>query len=637
MKIVAKKLRTPLAMAVAAAVAGWQPVVFAQEEDSGIPQPTVSGTPQPSEQIEEVVVTGRFISSSQQLVNERLNDAFATDLLGADTIARLGDSTVGDALRRVPGLSLVQDKFVYIRGLGERYSQTTLNGASIPSPDLTRNVIPLDIFPTSVVESLRVQKSWSPDLSANFGGGAVDIRTKGIPDAFTVKIDFDVGINSENPSNVTTYRGGGDDDLGTDDGWRALPQSISNGVARYEGQVNLVRIQQFESRADLSNPISFFEAGQINRQFATELNRDMLSLKDESVAPDYGLRASIGSRWDIGNEWTFGAAVSGSYDTDTRWRRTRTRDSGEETRDTQFGIREETTVNTSIAGTGNLGVTWTEDHEIETTHLFLRNTDDETEVFNFFNENLSFNPDSPSGQSSGFRDTRLEFEEREMTTNQIRGEHYWGDATREKFSFLDWGFVPTETKIDWFYSESEATTEIPSRVLFRDRTTVDNATLDVVDFQARLVRNAVEYRFTDLLDEVENYGASIMVPFNWGSNYVEFSGGYSHQHKARTYRTDQFSFGFTEVADPAILSLPAVDLYSDANITAAMRDPDITNPDPNAMVFTNSFEFATQDNRNSYIAAVATDGVWGKVDWTFNDTWRFAVGARWEDYRQVAI
>ena len=73
-------------------------------------------------QIEEVVVTGRFISSSQQLVNERMNDAFATDLLGEDTIARLGDSTVGAALRRVPGISLVDDKYVYIRGLGERYS-----------------------------------------------------------------------------------------------------------------------------------------------------------------------------------------------------------------------------------------------------------------------------------------------------------------------------------------------------------------------------------------------------------------------------------------------------------------------------------------------------------------------------------
>ena len=141
------------------------------------------------EEVEEVVVLGRFISSSQQLVNERMNDAFATDLLGADTISRLGDSTVAFALRRVPGLSLVQDRFVYIRGLGERYTTTTLNGAAIPSPDLTRNVIPLDVFPTAVVESLKVQKSYSPSQTANFGGGSVDIRTKGIPDAFTLRFE----------------------------------------------------------------------------------------------------------------------------------------------------------------------------------------------------------------------------------------------------------------------------------------------------------------------------------------------------------------------------------------------------------------------------------------------------------------
>ena len=73
-------------------------------------------------------------------------------------ISRLGDSTVALALRRVSGLSLVGDKFVYVRGLGERYSNTMLNGATVPSPDLTRNVIPLDVFPTAIVESLRVQK-----------------------------------------------------------------------------------------------------------------------------------------------------------------------------------------------------------------------------------------------------------------------------------------------------------------------------------------------------------------------------------------------------------------------------------------------------------------------------------------------
>jgi outer membrane receptor protein involved in Fe transport len=172
--------------------------------------PPTDTRPNDADAIEEVVVTGRFISSSQQLVNERMTDAYATDLLGEDTIARLGDSTVGDALRRMPGLSLVGGKFIYIRGLGERYSSTFLNGAQIPSPDLTRNVIPLDVFPTSVVESLRVQKAWSPYLPANFGGGSVDIRTKGIPDGFVMKVEIGSGSNSEASGSGLTYPGGSD-------------------------------------------------------------------------------------------------------------------------------------------------------------------------------------------------------------------------------------------------------------------------------------------------------------------------------------------------------------------------------------------------------------------------------------------
>jgi len=136
---------------------------------------------------------GRAMSATQELINERLTDANVIDTLGSETINRLGDSTVGAVLRRLPGLTLVNDKFVYIRGLGERYSASLLNGANIPSPDLTRNVIPLDIFPTSIVESLRVQKAWSPNLPANFAGGNVDIRTRGIPDGFLFNFELGTG------------------------------------------------------------------------------------------------------------------------------------------------------------------------------------------------------------------------------------------------------------------------------------------------------------------------------------------------------------------------------------------------------------------------------------------------------------
>lgn len=579
--------------------------------------------------IEEIIATGRFIDASEQLVNERMNDAFATDLLGADLISRLGDSTVAAALRRVPGLTLVQDKFVYIRGLGERYSQSTLNGASIPSPDLTRNVIPLDVFPTSIVESLRVQKSWSPARSANFGGGAVDIRTRGIPDALTFKFEFGLGENSETPSRAIHYAGGGDDRLGTDDGSRALPVSVTQALASYQGDPSVNAIYSYLQGQDPT--ATLYDAELANRQLAASLNRN-IGIVQQSTDPDYKLRADFGTRFDINNDWQAGFNVGAAYETDWRFRRTRTANFGLPLE--QNGTREESTQAVNITGTLNLGLNYLDDHSITTTTMLLRNTDDETEVFDFFNENRPL----PSGR--GFRNYRLQFEEREMVTNQIAGSHYLGADTREKLPFLEGLLkrIPAETHIDWFYSTSEAETDIPNQVTVTSETFTDPTTGAVESEFVRLTSSAADFRFTDLNDEVDHYGWSVVMPVEFGNSYVELSGGYDHARKARIYQQTQLSLGFLGVSDLSVLEGGLNDVFSDANIFADTPDPDPTNPVPGARVFENNIVFDRQGtNSNSYLAATMTDSIWGQVDYTWMDTWRFAVGARWEDYRQAAV
>jgi TonB-dependent receptor len=599
-------------------LSAWWPVfVAAQEADES----------EGEGELDEVVVTGRFLSSSQQLVNERMNDAFAADLLGADTISRLGDSTVAAALRRVPGLTLVQDKYVYIRGLGERYSQSTLNRAQIPSPDLTRNVIPLNVFPTSIVESLRVQKAWSPDLPANFGGGAVDIRTKGIPDGFVLNFEAGIGANSENPSSVNSYKGGGDDAFGTDDGTRALSPVIINGVASYQGNPSVNSILSFLERQDLG--ATLYDAQLENRELALALNRN-IGIKSESTSPDYKFRANVGNSFDIGSDWIAGFNVGGSYETDWRFRRTLTANFGRP--DEENGVKEESTRSVNIAGTLNLGLKWGEDHEIATTSLFLRNTDDETEVFDFFNENR------PKSSGRGFRDYRLQFEERKMMTHQIDGTHYLGAETRERLPFIGKivSWLPAETRIDWFYSTSTAETGIPNQVAVASETFTDRLTGEVQSENVRLLSSAADYRFTDLDDEVDNYGWSATVPIDFNNSYLKLSGGWDHAQKARTYRQSQFSLGYLSVSDPSVLEGGLDEVFSDENIMASM--PDFSSPVPGAEQFTNNAVFDRQGaNTNSYIAATMTGSVWSKVDWTWRDTWRIAVGARWEDYRQAAV
>ena len=157
----------PIAMALCIAMS--TSLVMAQEADNGESE---------DDTIEEVVVSGtRLKGTATAVLEERKNQAFVSDILGADQISRTGDSDAASALRRVTGLTLVDGKFIYVRGLGERYSSTQLNGAAVPSPDPTRNVIPLDLFPSDIIESLSVQKAYSPSMPASFGGGNVDIQS----------------------------------------------------------------------------------------------------------------------------------------------------------------------------------------------------------------------------------------------------------------------------------------------------------------------------------------------------------------------------------------------------------------------------------------------------------------------------
>lgn len=579
-----------------------------------LPQESEEPDDQSEVAVEEVVVTGRFLSSSQQLVNERMTDAFATDLLGEDTIARLGDSTVGAALRRIPGLSLVDDKYVYIRGLGERYSASSLSGAQIPSPDLTRNVIPLDVFPTSIVESLRVQKTWSPDLPANFGGGAIDIRTRGMPDGLTMSFDIGSGSNSEASGSGLSYAGGRDDRWGTDDGTRALSADLLAAIESHQGEVG---VQSLLTVLRANNPTTTLaDAQALNRSLGAQLNRN-LAPQNKSLPADISVRGSIGNNWMLNEDWEIGAAISSSYQ--TNWRNTtayaRNVYFPEERTDTE----RETTRSVTMAGIASLGLRFLDDHQIETTTLWLRNTDDETAVTDFFNENRE------KSDGLGWRRYRFQFEERSMMTNQIRGSHFLGDATRDRLPQIMSGLlgrISPETELTWFFSDSTAVTEIPNQLEISSQTTTDPLTGSVLNEAVTLSSQAADYRFTDLDDDVQNYGWAATIPFETQRTLIDFSAGWQHARKARTYRQTQFSLGALSVGDPATLALPLDQVFSDA----VLFDP------------TNNFVFDRQGTNNeSYFAATMTDAVFGTVDWTLDDKWRVAAGARWEDYRQATI
>ncbi|WP_287979764.1 TonB-dependent receptor [Sphingomonas sp.] len=171
----------------------------------------------------DIVVVGRNIPNTVRAT------AQIVSVLSSADIARTGEGDIAGALTRVTGLSVVGGGFVYVRGLGDRYSSSLLNGSPLPSPEPLRRSVPLDIFPTTIVGSALVQKTYSVNYPGEFGGGVINLTTKAIPDKNFLSGGATIAADDATTSELGyTYYGGGADWIGFDDGARKVPSFITS-------------------------------------------------------------------------------------------------------------------------------------------------------------------------------------------------------------------------------------------------------------------------------------------------------------------------------------------------------------------------------------------------------------------------
>ena len=136
-------------------------------------------------------------SGERGLLEKRMRSSRIEDSISTEEISRLPDSSAAQAIKRVTGVSIVGGKYVFVRGLGERYSNTLLNNVEIPSPEPNRRVVPMDIFPASLLASLQTVKTFSPDQPGGFAGGSVQVFTKDFPEALTMSLSLSTGFNTQ--------------------------------------------------------------------------------------------------------------------------------------------------------------------------------------------------------------------------------------------------------------------------------------------------------------------------------------------------------------------------------------------------------------------------------------------------------
>jgi len=518
--------------------------------------------------VEEIVVLGRYIPEPNRESPE------VAAFLTSEDLARTGDSNAAAALTRVTGLSIVEGRFIYVRGLGERYSSALLNGSPLPSPEPLQRVVPLDLFPSSILEGVTVQKTYSVNYPGEFGGGVIDLRTIDAPADPFFTVSTSLGGNTETTAQKgRVYYGGRTDFLGFDDGTREIPGELALAFASGN---------QIQAGPN-------YNATQLRRIGQSLVNAPLRLLQTEDIPVNVGLEVSGGfsNETPIG---TLGVILVGGYD--NSWR-------------TRAGFQEEAQFSGSdlIAATsyrylstqndvqlnflGGLSLAGI-DHEVKWTNLYVRNTTKEART--------RAGPDFDAGGSI-LRDDFTEWFQRELFSTQLAGEH---------------AFMDGSLNLDWRANYSTTSRDAPYETRFGYGQDASG------DFIHDIERNLIS--FSELSDDVYSGGADLAytIPL---SDYREatFSAGFALYENTRDSQRRDLRF-----ISPAGLTTEQTEsrvdfLFSDFNINDTVLQLN---------------EITGSNGAAAYDAELVVNAVYGQVEAEIVPLVNLTVGVRFEDAEQ---
>lgn len=374
---------------------------------------------------ETVTVTGTLetaalaTSDAQLIVRQRAN--VISDNLAGQEMRRNGDTNAAAAMQRVTGLSVVDDSFVFVRGLGERYSNTTLNGAAIPTTEPDRKVVPLDLFPSGLLSSVSVAKSYTPDRTADFAAGLVEIVPLRFPNQTMLDVSWNVGFNSiTSGKDVVGSRGGGGDWFGFDDGTRDLPAAVPNRkVIRggiYTPEVGVLRSDLERIGESFANNWSVANRSARPNQsggltFGTNFNNKV------GILASY--TQSYREQFAAEHQTFYRAAADGALSEFSDYQM-------------QYATRR-----ANIGAVGNLSVQPTPTHRFTWETFYTHSGKDEARTYEGFNSDIA----------TDIRNQRLFWIEEGLVSTGVTGEHFLGGLSN--------------SRIDWRATVSAATRDEP--------------------------------------------------------------------------------------------------------------------------------------------------------------------------------
>ena len=248
------------------------------------------------------------------------------DNISADQISKSGDSHVADAVRRVTGVTIVSDKYLVVRGLGDRYSSAQLNSVGMPSPEADKRSVPLDLFSTALISGIDVAKSYRPDLPGAFGGGNVNIRTKLYPSKTIYKIKFGSGLSSNLTPGSNAFQNfqknikGNSDFIGYDfNKSRDIPEFFDNELISYNSipdefmpELRDTTYTQFGTQIISSDPMREYLWAEQSYNKNARLKNTFKNSVETSGLPR-NLSMTYGTKYQAGRDLEMGFLVDGNF------------------------------------------------------------------------------------------------------------------------------------------------------------------------------------------------------------------------------------------------------------------------------------------------------------------------------------
>lgn len=343
-----------------------------------------------------------------------ISDAVSKAEMAADT-----SSSASGVLQRVTGVT-VQDDFVYVRGLGERYSNTVINDALVPTPQPDRKVVPMDLIPTNLLQGVKILKTFTPDQPGEFAGGLVRLETVELPKAASLNVGYSLGFNSQTQFGdlpYLSYPGDDQDFIGFGLSRRALPAIIPTSERALRGNI-------FVPGGFTPDELQAF-----GRSF-----ENVWSPSAQGTRPDFSGTISGGN--------TFGKlGVVGAIGLKNEQRSQRERrifyqiDSGGELTEQanyDYNVSNETS---RLGATANFAYQLSTNHKLFFKNLYSNQSVDEARVFEGLN----------GDRGNVLRNQRLRYVNERILTSQVSGNSLFSALGN---TILDWRFTYSRARLD---------------------------------------------------------------------------------------------------------------------------------------------------------------------------------------------